>query len=130
MTLSSVSNDSSTGLSNTPPPQSRDTWTVRQDQTLSTIARDHQVTLQAMREANPQVLNPDVIHVGQQLNLPAGAVPTPGAFAVNGLAVNGFAVNGFAVNGLAVKGFRPYESVVITWLRLTPSADPSAFARA
>jgi peptidoglycan hydrolase-like protein with peptidoglycan-binding domain len=80
MTLSSVSNDSSTGLSNTPPPQSRDTWTVRQDQTLSTIARDHQVTLQAMREANPQVLNPDVIHVGQQLNLPAGAVPPPGAF--------------------------------------------------
>ena len=57
-------------------------------------------------------------------------MPTPGAFAVNGLAVNGLAVNGFAVNGFAVKGFKPYESVVITWFRLTPSAEPSALARA
>ena len=49
----------------------------------------------------------------------------PGAFAVKGFAVNGFAVNGLAVKGFAVNGLKPYESVVITWFRLTPSAEPS-----
>lgn len=55
------------------------THPVRQNETLSGIARDYQVTLRALQDANPQVLNPNVIYPGQVLNLPEGAVARPQA---------------------------------------------------
>ncbi len=45
-------------------------YTVRSGDSMSAIAARHQVTLQALIGANPQVRNPNVIHVGQQLNIP------------------------------------------------------------
>lgn len=80
MSLNSVSSDTSTSQPDPPPPEPLDSYEVRQGETLSTIARDHGVSLQAMREANPDVLNPDVIHPGQALNLPEGAVATAPSF--------------------------------------------------
>lgn len=50
------------------------THTVERGESLSTIARDYQVSLRAMQDANPQVLNPDVVYPDQELKLPADAV--------------------------------------------------------
>lgn len=80
MALTAVSADNGPGQGHEPLLHEADGHTVRQRETLSTIARDHGVSLQAMRDANPQVLNPDVIYPGQTLNLPEGAVPPTPAF--------------------------------------------------
>ena len=69
--------DDGAGAASQPP---RQTHTVGRGETLSTIARDWQVSTQALQAANPQVLNPDVIYPGQVLNLPEGAVQQAQAF--------------------------------------------------
>lgn len=48
--------------------------TVRAGETLTTIARQHGVTLRALLAANPQIADPDRIRVGQVINLPAGQI--------------------------------------------------------
>lgn len=48
------------------------TYTVKSGDTMSQIAVNWGITLQALEDANPQVTNPDVISVGQVLNIPAG----------------------------------------------------------
>ncbi|WP_058835734.1 peptidoglycan-binding protein [Luteimonas abyssi] len=73
MTLDAVSNDPSRAQSD-PTPADLPTHTVRQGETLSTIARDYAVSLQAMRDANPDILNPDVVYPDQRIALPEGAV--------------------------------------------------------
>ena len=45
-------------------------YTVRPGDTLQHVAADHGLTLKALLAANPQVHNPDVIHVGDALHLP------------------------------------------------------------
>lgn len=52
-------------------PAEAGTVTVRRGDTLSAIAERHGVSLQALIEANPQLRDPDVIHVGQRIRLPA-----------------------------------------------------------
>ncbi len=47
---------------------------VQPGETLSGIARDHGVTLPELLAANPQILDPDLIHVGDVLMIR----PTPG----------------------------------------------------
>lgn len=45
------------------------THTVRDGETLSTIAKQYGVTLEALKEANPNI-NPEIIVVGQRINIP------------------------------------------------------------
>lgn len=56
------------------PQAGRATHPVQRGESLSAIASAYQVSLRAMLDANPQVLNPDVIYPDQLLNLPEGAV--------------------------------------------------------
>lgn len=65
--------------------------TVQPGDNLTHIARDQGVSLSSLIEANPQIKDPNLIHPGETLNLPAGAgrseagagVPNPGS--VDGL---------------------------------------------
>lgn len=54
-------------------------YTVQQNDNLTHIARDHGVSLDDLVAANPQIKDPDVIHPGEQVNLPEGARLDPGA---------------------------------------------------
>jgi LysM repeat protein len=55
--------------------------TVRSGETLSGIARAHGVPLQELLAANPQIRNPDLIHPGQQVNLPQARARQPASAA-------------------------------------------------
>lgn len=48
-------------------------YTVVSGDTLWAIARRHGVSLQELIAANPQIANPDLIHPGDQINLPGGS---------------------------------------------------------
>lgn len=52
-------------------------YTVRPGDTMSGIAADHGVSLQELIRANPQVSNPNLIFVGQSIDIPYGATVTP-----------------------------------------------------
>ncbi len=54
-------------------------YTVRAGDTLSDIARAHGVSLQSLIAANPQIRHPDLIFVGQRINLPGSASAGAGA---------------------------------------------------
>ena len=47
-------------------------YAVRSGDTMSGIAARHGVSLAALERANPQVHNPNLIYVGQRLNIPGG----------------------------------------------------------
>jgi LysM repeat protein len=49
------------------------TYTVSRGDTLFLIARQHDTTVQALLNANPDIQNPDQILVGQQIRIPAPA---------------------------------------------------------
>lgn len=53
-----------------PEPGANARYTVKAGDNLQHVAADHGLTLKALLAANPQVHNPDVIHVGDQLRLP------------------------------------------------------------
>ncbi len=58
------------------------TYTVKSGDTLSQIAQRHDLTLEELRSANPQVKNVNLIQVGQTINIPdsdAGASPSTSA---------------------------------------------------
>lgn len=48
-------------------------YTVRPGDTLWKIASNHQVGVKELIQANPQIKNPDLIYVGQQVNVPSKA---------------------------------------------------------
>jgi LysM repeat protein len=52
-------------------PPEGDSYTVKRGDTLSEIADKRGISLAELISANPQIRNPDVIDVGQQINLPA-----------------------------------------------------------
>jgi LysM repeat protein len=60
----------------TTPPTTPKTYTVQPGDTLSRIARSFSITLQALRDANPQLQGKDLIVVGQVLSIPAGVTTT------------------------------------------------------
>jgi murein DD-endopeptidase MepM/ murein hydrolase activator NlpD len=60
----------------------RRTYTVRAGDTMSEIADRFDVSLQRLIAANPQIRNPNLIHVGQEVTIPGGAAapaPAPSA---------------------------------------------------
>ena len=59
-------------------PQIESTYEVKPGDTLLRIAQAHGVSLQALEAANFQIDNPDLILVGQMINIP-GAVEAPAA---------------------------------------------------
>ncbi|RAK97577.1 endochitinase 1 precursor [Aspergillus ibericus CBS 121593] len=52
------------------------TYTIASGDSLWKISQDHGVTLDALKAANPQITNPDLIYPGQQLNIPSPEQPT------------------------------------------------------
>src|SRR5690606_41525149 len=46
--------------------------TIQHGDTLSGIARRNGVSLSALRAANPQILNPNVIYAGDRVSIPGG----------------------------------------------------------
>ncbi|MCD9033447.1 peptidoglycan-binding protein [Luteimonas sp. Y-2-2-4F] len=80
MSLEAVSNRAASPAGDEPgaAPESG-VYIARRDDTLSTIARDHGVSLRSLLDANPGVLNPDVIYPDQRIALPEGAVARPPA---------------------------------------------------
>ena len=68
-----VSRSSTTSSSSTTSPNlpsTCGTYTVKSGDSMSSIATAKGVTLAALEAANPQVTNPNLIQVGQVLNLP------------------------------------------------------------
>lgn len=51
-------------------------YTVQPNDTLSGIAASNGMELRALRDANPQISNPNVIKVGQKINIPQTSGPT------------------------------------------------------
>jgi len=56
----------------TPPPASGQVYTVQRSDTLRKIAGRLNTTVDAILQVNPQIGNPNLIYVGQTINLPAG----------------------------------------------------------
>lgn len=52
-------------------PPAQDEYVVQQGDTLGSIARDRGIDLGVLQQANPQVLNPDVVYPGQTLTIPS-----------------------------------------------------------
>ena len=64
-------------------PQIADTYEIKPGDTLSGIATKHGIPLQALLDANKQIQHPDLIKIGEIINLPSTApppaiVPAPG----------------------------------------------------
>jgi LysM repeat protein len=59
-------------------------YTVNRGDTLSGIAASHGISLSALRAANPQISNPNLIFAGQHVNIPQGgaAAGTAGSYTV------------------------------------------------
>jgi len=56
----------------TPPPASGQVYTVQRGDTLRKIADRLNTTVDGILKVNPQIYNPNLIYVGQAINLPAG----------------------------------------------------------
>jgi len=63
---------SGSGVPTTPPPASGQVYTVQRGDTLRKIADRLNTTIDAILKVNPQIGNPNLIYVGQVINLPAG----------------------------------------------------------
>ncbi|WHZ05528.1 cell wall hydrolase [Neobacillus sp. YX16] len=48
-------------------------YDVKPGDTMSSIARDHQLTLQELADANPQISNLNLIYIGQKINTPTNS---------------------------------------------------------
>lgn len=78
------------------------TYTIRQGDTLNSIAARHNTTLQAILAANPQITNPDMIRPGQTI-----FIPVPGTtYPTLRLGSRGAAVSTLQ-NRLVAAGFNP-----------------------
>ena len=63
---------SGSGVPSTPPPASGQRYTVQQGDTFRKIADRLNTSVDAILKVNPQISNPNLIYVGQVINLPAG----------------------------------------------------------
>jgi spore coat assembly protein SafA len=64
------------------PSVSKNVYTVKKGDTMWEIAKDHNVSLDELIDANPQVKNPNVIDIGDKINIPAKAKKTPKTYIV------------------------------------------------
>ena len=60
-----------------PPPATGNTYVVQPGDTLAKIAQRTGTTVRAILAVNPQITNPNVIYVGQVINLPTGGYYPP-----------------------------------------------------
>jgi uncharacterized protein len=98
-------------------------YTVRAGDTLSAIAARVGVPLQEMLRLNPQIQNPDLIRVGQEIRLPGGAaVPTPTPSSFTGETAAYTVQAGDTLSGIASRAGVP----LATLLAANPAiADPN-----
>jgi len=54
------------------------TYTVQSGDSLSSIAKTCNTTVNALEQANPQIINPGLIYPGEALNLPSNVIPVTG----------------------------------------------------
>jgi LysM repeat protein len=59
------------------PPPGYATYVVQPGDTLGNIAARAGTTVYAIMSVNPQITNPNIIYVGQVINMPAGVYPPP-----------------------------------------------------
>lgn len=88
--------------------------TVQTGDSLGKIAENHQTTIQRLYDANPAVVNPDVLHVGQQIRVP---------FVDEALAARPMPAKPVAVKSVAVK---PAAARTTSTRRITTSAPAVA----
>jgi LysM repeat protein len=67
-----------TGPTATIDPGKGTTYTVKKGDTLSAIAKRYGTTVDAILKANPNIKNPNLIKVGQVINIPGKPEPDPG----------------------------------------------------
>ena len=60
-----------------PPPPSAGTYTVQAGDTLTAIAQRFNTTVNTLLQLNPQITNPNLIYIGQTINLPGGTGGDP-----------------------------------------------------
>jgi LysM repeat protein len=60
-----------------PPPATGGTYVVQVGDTMAKIASRAGTTVSAIMAVNPQIYNPNVIYVGQVINMPSGTTPPP-----------------------------------------------------
>ncbi|MFT3778056.1 MAG: LysM peptidoglycan-binding domain-containing protein [Ottowia sp.] len=60
------------GKPDAPPPQTYVQHEVERGETLTEVSRRYQTTVPMLEAANPQIADPDVIDVGQKINVPIG----------------------------------------------------------
>jgi LysM repeat protein len=90
--MTSVNRTSPTSASRTSLPVIQEGgYTVKSGDNLTKIAKEHGVSLRDLVAANPQIRNPNLIHPGQQVNIPraAQAPATPAATETSATRPNG-----------------------------------------
>ena len=83
--------------------------TVERGDTLSQIARDVGVSLQALIQANPQIANPNRIYPGDRIRIPAAA--TGGAAASGATASGGGNAEGMRLSDSGVNLIKAFEGL-------------------
>ncbi len=109
------------------------TYTVQRGDTLSLIARRHDTTVQAIAELN-RIVNPDLIHVGQQLLIPSAddSLPPPSPSQIHvvqpGETLTRIAQHyGTTVSAIATANYVTNPSLIFAGQRLAiPGTAPSA----
>ena len=71
--------DAASGARTSSAAAAEDTYVVQRGDTLTQIAREHGVSLAALLQANPQIADPNLIHVGERIAIPSPAPASAGA---------------------------------------------------
>ena len=94
-------------------------YTVVAGDNLTRIAEANGTTVAALLELNPDITNPDLIQVGQTINLDAGATDS------GDTATDSTATEGVDLPGTATVGTAGTTTIIPTGMRLVKISDPS-----
>lgn len=107
-----------TSVPSSPTGEAPQTATVRQGDTISTVASRHEVTEKQLLESNPQIKDPKQLSPGMELNLPqqtqAGRTGGGGAAAGTGAASGGSAAAGSSAQPASVAAGRAGAATAVT----------------